>query len=431
VNIKIDKIDSPFNLVISDIASDKSISHRSAIFAMLSNKKSIIKNFLFAEDTKATLEIIQQLGGEVEYCEDCIKITPPIKLIEPSDVLNCKNSGTGLRLLSGFLAGFGNGLNILTGDKYLNIRPVSRVVDPLKKIGANISGRNNDKFAPIVVSNSKIAKFDYSSPIASAQVKSCMILSALSADGESYYKESELSRDHTERMLVAMGVDIETLKNGKIKIVPPKFPLKALDINIPADPSSAFFFAVAVAITPKSKVVLKNVSLNPTRIEAYKVLQKMGVKINFIEHENIYEPIGDIMVEYSQLHGTDVEVNISWLIDEIPALSIAFACASSKSIVKNAKELRVKESDRIDTIITNLQLCGVNAVSYDDGFCVLPSDGKKIAFANINSFGDHRIAMSFAIAGIIDGMSVNDIKCIETSFPDFIKILSRITKVKF
>jgi 3-phosphoshikimate 1-carboxyvinyltransferase len=332
-----------------------------------------------------------------------------------------------MRLLVGFLAGFANGMNLLSGDKYLNVRPMSRVIDPLKKIGANIIGRDGDRFAPISLFYSDVEPFDFESKIASAQVKSCMILAALSLDSSSFYREPELSRDHTERMLRAMGVDISNEIDGRIKISPVKSSLRPLDINIPADPSSAFFFAVAAAITKRSQVVLKNVSLNPTRVEAYKVLQKMGACIEFVELENIYEPIGNIVVKYGKLQGVKIEDNISWLIDEIPALAIACSFASSNSIVKNAKELRTKESDRISSVVENLKLCGVEVIEYDDGFEILPS---KLEFAKINSFGDHRIAMSFAIAGITSGMEILDVDCIDTSFPNFTNILSKITEVK-
>ena len=218
-----------------------------------------------------------------------------------------------------------------------------------------------------------------------------------------------------------------SIENNKvtIEITPLKNPLEPLELDVPTDPSSAFFFAVAAAIT-KSRVVLKNLTLNPTRIEAYKVLEQMGAKITYIQKENIYEPIGDIIVEYCELNGVTVDKNIAWLIDELPALSIAMSMANGKSLVKNAQELRVKESDRIKSVIENLKLCGVECIEYKDGYLI---EGRAtLKKAIINSKGDHRIAMSFAIAGLLCDMDIEDTACIDTSFPNFMEILNKLTK---
>jgi 3-phosphoshikimate 1-carboxyvinyltransferase len=224
-------------------------------------------------------------------------------------------------------------------------------------------------------------------------------------------------------MLKGMGARLEI--DEKITIYPLKKPLEPLDIEVPTDPSSAFFFAVAAAIT-KSKVILKNLTLNPTRIEAFKILEKMGAKIEYILKEDKYEPIGDIIVEGNKLQAVEVSKNIAWLIDEIPALAMAMAVASGKSIIKNAKELRVKESDRITATISNLEKCGIKTEEFEDGFAVIGGTPKQ---AVIDSFGDHRIAMSFAILGLLAGMKIEDTECILTSFPNFTEILKRITEV--
>ncbi|RXJ63468.1 3-phosphoshikimate 1-carboxyvinyltransferase, partial [Halarcobacter ebronensis] len=216
----------------------------------------------------------------------------------------------------------------------------------------------------------------------------------------------------TERMLKGMGAKLETDDEGFINIHPLEGHLKPLNITVPTDPSSGFFFAVAAAITKDSRVVIKNVSLNPTRIEAYQVLKRMGAEVNFIEKENIYEPIGDIEVKHKELNGVVVEDNISWLIDELPALSIAMSIANGKSLVKNAKELRVKESDRIKSVVSNLEKCGVTYTEFEDGYEII---GGTITKASIDSHGDHRIAMSFAIAGTLCDMEINDVDCILTS----------------
>jgi len=416
----------PFALICEEIAPDKSISHRCAMFALLSDQPSEIENFLLGEDTLSSLNIAKQLGAEINQKGSHIKITPPQKITEPDDVLDCGNAGTGMRLYAGLLAGI-EGSFILTGDQYLRARPMRRVTQPLRDIGAKIDGREHGNLAPLSIRGGALSPFRYHSPIDSAQVKSALILAALQADGISYYKENLLSRDHTERMLRGMGATIQTNTQGWVEIHPLKQPLKPLKLRVPADPSSGFFFAVAAAITPQSHTTIRNVTLNPTRIEAYKILQRMGAKIEFIEKENIYEPIGDIHIAYNgQLQAVTVEENIAWLIDELPALAIAMATAKGTSLVKNAQELRVKESDRIRTVIDGLNLCKIPTKEFQDGYEIT---GATLQPATINSHGDHRIAMSFAIAGILCSMEIEDIDCIDTSFPNFFEILKEITGV--
>jgi len=415
---------SSFDLKVSDIAPDKSISHRSVMFAMLADGESEIENFLRAEDTLNSLEIVKNLGADVNDDGKIIKIkSNGIK--ESFEVLDCGNSGTGIRLFCGLLSS-ANGHFVLTGDKYLRVRPMKRVTQPLRDIGAKLDGRDNGNFAPLSIRGASLKAFDYKSKIASAQVKSAMILAALRADKECKYTEPELSRDHTERMLKGMGADIKT--DGLTTTIKPlKKLLNPLKIRVPADPSSAFFFAVAASIVPNSHIVLEGVTLNPTRIEAFMALKRMGADITFIQKDNKYEPIGDIEVKYAPLKAIVVEDKISWLIDELPALSIAFACADGKSVVKNAKELRVKESDRIATVVNGLKSAGIEVREYEDGYEVV---GGELKSAIINSHGDHRIAMSFIIAGLKSGMQVDDLECINTSFPNFFEILSKITKVE-
>ena len=421
--LNISPLNTPFDIVIDNIASDKSISHRCAMFSLFSDQPSTIKNYLRGEDTMDSLRIAQKLGAIVEDNGEVIKITPPEKLSEPDDILDCGNAGTGMRLYAGLLAGI-EGSFVLTGDKYLRSRPMKRVANPLRDIGASIDGRENGNKAPLHIRGAKLDSFKYHSPIDSAQIKSALILAAIQSDQKSFYKEDLLSRDHTERMLNGMGASIVTNNDGWIEIEPLKGKLKPLNITVPTDPSSAFFFAVAAAITPNSKVTLKNVTLNPTRIEAYKILEQMGAKVSYIKTEDVYEPIGDIVVEYHELNGVTVDSNIAWLIDELPALSIAMSIANGKSIVKNAKELRVKESDRISAVVNNLALCGVTYTEFEDGYEI---DGNcTLQKATINSHGDHRIAMSFAVAGLLCGMDIEDTQCIETSFPNFYNILSSL-----
>ena len=427
---KVSKCEASFNLECKDIAPDKSISHRCAMFSLLSNKPSTIKNFLRAEDTLSSLNIAKLLGAIIEDNKEEIVITPPAKLQEPFDILDCGNAGTGMRLFCGLLSGV-DGSFVLTGDKYLRSRPMARVAKPLRSIGAKIDGRENGNKAPLHIRGGELKSFKYESPIDSAQVKSALILAALNADSKSYYKENLLSRDHTERMLNGMGANIKNVTiDGKewIEIEPLTKPLEPLDITVPADPSSGFFFAVAAAIVPNAKVIIKNVTLNPTRVEAYKVLKDMGAKVEFILKDDKYEPIGDILIEnYGELKAITVSKNIAWLIDELPALSIAMASANGVSVVKNAKELRVKESDRISAVIKPLLDAKIECKEFENGYEI---KGGKLNSTTVDSHGDHRIAMSFAIAGLISDMEILDIDCIDTSFPNFFDILKEITKVK-
>ena len=426
-SVTIAKHEKSFNLECSDIAPDKSISHRCAMFSLLSNKPSSIKNFLLGEDTLASLSIAEQLGATVKREGGDVEIIPPLTLTEPSNILDCGNAGTGMRLYAGLLSGI-EGSFILTGDKYLRSRPMNRVAIPLRSIGAKIDGRENGNLAPLAIRGGELKSFKYHSPIDSAQIKSALILAALQADENSYYKEDLLSRDHTERMLSGMGAGVKLQKDGWIKIQPLTKPLSPLNITVPADPSSGFFFAVAAAIVPNAKTIIKNVTLNPTRIEAYKILEEMGANISYVEKENIYEPIGDIEISYNgQLQAITIEKNIAWLIDELPALSIAMSIAEGTSLVKNSKELRVKESDRISTVLEGLNSCGIETIEHDDGYEII---GGELNSSTINSFGDHRIAMSFAIAGLLCNIKIEDTACIDTSFPNFFDILNQITTVR-
>ena len=413
-----------FSIEISSIAPDKSISHRSVMFSMLASGTSEITNFLRAEDTLNSLEIVKNLGANVIDDGITIKISSE-GIQEPFEILDCGNSGTGMRLFCGLLSS-ANGHFVLTGDKYLRSRPMKRVTQPLRDIGAIIDGREDSNLAPLSIRGASLKAFNYTSKIASAQVKSCMILAALRADGPCTYTEPELSRDHTERMLKGMGADIK-VDGLKTTISPMKELLKPLKIRVPSDPSSAFFFAVAAAITPNASVVLEGVTLNETRIEAFRALGRMGADISYELTSDKYEPIGNITVKYAPLKAITVENNISWLIDELPALSIAFACADGVSIVKNAEELRVKESDRISTVVDGLNACGIETTEYEDGYTVT---GGTLKSASVDSDGDHRIAMSFIIAGLKCGMEVTDLECINTSFPNFFELIQKITTIE-
>jgi len=421
--VKVAPRSSAFSFRTDAIAADKSISHRCAMFAMLADGESVVENFLRAEDTMNSLRIVEKLGATVVDDGKVICISSQ-GIKESDEILDCGNSGTGMRLFCGLLAS-AEGHFILTGDEYLKRRPMKRVTAPLRSIGAKLDGRHDGDLAPLSIRGASLKAFDYESKIASAQVKSAMILAALRADGTCTYKEPELSRDHTERMLKGMGAEI-SVDGLMTTIKPMKKLLSPLTIRVPADPSSAFFFAVAAAITPGAEVVLEGVTFNPTRIEAFKALERMGAQISYDLKEDVYEPMGDITIKHAPLKAIRVDDKISWLIDELPVLSIAMACAEGRSVIANAEELRVKESDRISTVVDNLKACGIEVEEFEDGYAVT---GGTLVSAKVDSFGDHRIAMSFIIAGLRCGMEVSDIDCINTSFPNFFTLLSEITEI--
>ncbi|GAA7724074.1 3-phosphoshikimate 1-carboxyvinyltransferase [Helicobacter pylori] len=416
-------------------ASDKSLSHRAVIFSLLAQKPCVVRNFLMGEDCLSSLEIAQNLGAKVENtAKNSFKITPPTTLKEPNKILNCNNSGTSMRLYSGLLSAQ-KGLFVLSGDNSLNARPMRRIIEPLKAFGAKILGREDNHFAPLAILGSPLKACDYESPIASAQVKSAFILSALQAQGISTYKESELSRNHTEIMLKSLGADIQN-QNGVLMISPLEKPLEAFDFTIANDPSSAFFLALACVITPKSRLLLKNVLLNPTRIEAFEALKKMGASIEYAIQSKDLEMIGDIYIEHAPLKAISIEQNIASLIDEIPALSIAMLFAKGKSMVKNAKDLRSKESDRIKAVISNFKALGIECEEFEDGFYIegledITQLKQRLSQKKpplIQSFNDHRIAMSFAILTLALPLEIDNLECTNISFPQFKRLLNLFKK---
>ncbi|MGL2660920.1 3-phosphoshikimate 1-carboxyvinyltransferase [Helicobacter pylori] len=416
-------------------ASDKSLSHRAVIFSLLAQKPCFVRNFLMGEDCLSSLEIAQNLGAKVEnIAKNSFKITPPKTIREPNKILNCNNSGTSMRLYSGLLSAQ-KGLFVLSGDNSLNARPMKRIIEPLKAFGARILGREDNHFAPLAIVGSPLKACDYESPIASAQVKSAFILSALQAQGISTYKENELSRNHTEIMLKSLGAKIHN-QDGILTISPLEKPLEAFDFTIANDPSSAFFFALACAITPKSRLLLKNVLLNPTRIEAFEALKKMGASIEYAIQSKDLEIIGDIYIEHAPLKAIAIDQNIASLIDEIPALSIAMLFAKGKSMVKNAKDLRAKESDRIKAVVSNFKALGIECEEFEDGFYIeglgnispLKQHFSQKKPPLIQSFNDHRIAMSFAVLSLALPLEIDNLECANISFPQFKRLLNQFKK---
>ena len=406
------------------IPSDKSISHRAALFSLLCNEPLKVKNFSKGEDCHSSLRIIQQLGAKVEFLtEQDLVITPPKEIQAPKEALDCGNSGTTMRLMSGILAGQ-NFNSTLIGDESLSKRPMKRVITPLSNMGAKIES-NNFK-APLMIYGQKLKSINYNSPLASAQVKSCILLAGLFADGETSVTEPYISRNHSELMLKYLEADIKR-ENTTVKIKPSE--LKSKDIEIPGDISSAAFFLVAGAIVPNSNIKIKNVGLNPTRTGIIDILIKMGANLK-IENEKIIneEKVGDIIISSSNLKGTTIEGKIiPKLIDEIPVIAVLATQAEGITTIKDAQDLRNKESDRIKVVVEGLKSIGANIEETPDGMII---KGKTTLNGGktIESFHDHRIAMSFYIAGLIsrEPVTVSGFEWVNISFPEFEKLIKNL-----
>ncbi|MBO8159546.1 3-phosphoshikimate 1-carboxyvinyltransferase [Thermosyntropha sp.] len=410
------------------VAADKSISHRAAIFSALAEGESIIRNFLRANDTLSTLNCMRRLGVDVEECKNevIIKGRGFYGLREPGTVLDCGNSGTTMRLLTGLCASYPF-FTVLTGDDSLNKRPMKRVIAPLALMGAEIWGRNGGNYPPLAVKGKRLKGIKYDIPVASAQVKSALILAGLNAEGKTILTEPAKSRDHTERMLKAMGADLAV--DGLTITLTPGQRLSPQEFIVPADISSAAFFLVAASIVPNSELVIREVGINPTRAGIIEVLQKMGADIKILNQKTAGgEIIADILVKSSELKGIEIEGEIiPRLIDEIPVIAVAMAAAEGTSAVRGAEELRVKETDRIKAIALELGRMGVNITELEDGF-IIEGDKEKLKGTCVESHDDHRIAMSLAVAGLIaDGETcIDDAEVVAISFPEFWYILDDI-----
>jgi len=410
------------------IPGDKSISHRSLILGSIAQGETRIYNFLNSLDCLKTLECMQALGAEIELGKDnSVKIKGKglYGLKEPKDILDVGNSGTTIRLLAGLLSGQ-DFYSVLNGDASVRKRPMKRVVEPLRLMGADIWGRKDGQFAPLSIKGSKLNPFQYTLPIASAQVKSALLLAGLYSAGGTIIKEPLPARDHTERMLKIM--------QANIKISPPEIKLtggrelKSTDIFIPGDISSAAYFIAAASILKGSQITIKQVGINPTRTGIIEMLNKMGAKIDILNYKiKSNEPQADLMVEYSKLKGVEIKKeNIPFLIDELPLIAVVATQAQGKTVVSGAKELRVKETDRIKAIVSELKKMGADIKEREDGFIV--EGPSKLKGAICESYNDHRIAMSLAVAALLaEGKTViRNSECIDISFPGFEKILQNL-----
>jgi 3-phosphoshikimate 1-carboxyvinyltransferase len=414
-----------------EIPGDKSISHRAVIFNAIAEGNARITHFLTGADCRSTIACIRVLGVRVERDGDAVQVYGAglHGLQEPADLLDCGNSGTTLRLLTGLLAGQAGLFAVLSGDESLRARPQKRIVEPLRALGAVLDGRRGGDRAPIAVRGAALAGGAYELPIASAQVKSALLLAALAGNGPLTLTGRTDGRDHTERMLAAMGIDI-TVQGRTITLFPPAHPVfpYPLSLRVPGDPSSAAFWWVAAAIHPDAELTTTGVGLNPTRTGALDVLRQMGADITVSnERTEGAEPVGDVTVRSSALHGATIGgALIPRLIDELPILALAAASAAGDTLIKDAAELRAKESDRVETVAAGLDAMGATVEPTVDGMGI--SGGRGLRGAVLASHGDHRLAMAWAVAGLVatgetrvDGAEVADV-----SYPGFWETFSAI-----
>lgn len=405
------------------LPGDKSISHRAIMLAALADGTSRITGFLEGEDTRATARIFDQLGVRIETPSAGERIVHGVGLHglrAAGGELDCGNSGTAMRLLCGVMAGQGFD-SVLVGDASLSKRPMRRVIDPLVRMGATISAATGDVPPLRIRGGQGLRGIDYASPIASAQVKSAVLLAGLYADGNTSVSEPRPTRDYTERMLAAFGW-LVTYSPGHAELTG-GHTLRATDVAVPADFSSAAFFIVAACVVPGSEVLLRGVGMNPRRIGLLHVLRAMGADI---VEENTRdaggEPVADLLVRHAHLHGVEVPVeHVADMIDEFPALFVAAACADGATTIRGAAELRVKESDRIAVMAAGLRTLGISIDETADGAVI---QGGVLSDGSVDSHGDHRVAMAFAVAGAVaqGGVSITDCANVATSFPGFIEL---------
>ncbi len=407
------------------VPGDKSISHRAAILGAIAHGTTRIWGFLRAEDCLSTLRCLRALGVAIDDRGSELEIRGGA-FREPEEILDVGNSGTTLRLLAGVLAGQ-RFHSVLTGDASIRRRPMDRVAEPLRRMGAGISGRQGGRLAPLAIRGGELRGITYATPVASAQVKSALLLAGLFADGDTVVQEPRQSRDHTERMLGAF--DAEVVRGGlTVRLRGPQA-LSGTEVRVPGDLSSAAFFLVAAALVPGSELAVAGVGLNPTRTGVLDVLRMMGAAVEIRDlKEESGEPVGTVMVRGGVLHGTVIGGDlIPRAIDELPVLAVAASLAEGETVIRDAAELRVKESDRIEALARELGRLGARVEAQPDGLTILGT--RRLRGGRVASAGDHRIAMALAVAGLCaDGaVTVDDPACIETSFPGFADALRHAT----
>lgn len=409
------------------IPGDKSISHRAIMLASLAEGESKIYNFLMGDDCLNTIKCFRQMGVPIELAEKEIRLKGLglRGLKKPEAILDVGNSGTTIRLMCGILAGQDFDSRI-TGDSSIQARPMDRIISPLGKMGGIISGANNR--APLKIQGSKLTAINYHMPVASAQVKSAILLASIYAQGETTLVEKEKSRDHTERMLNYMGARIKI--DGLSISSSPVDRLEAREIYIPGDISSAAFFLVLGALCKDAEIMVKNVGLNPTRTGIIDVLKNMGANMRIVNEKSLNgEPVGDIIISSSKLKGIEIAGSIiPRLIDEIPIIALAAALAQGKTTISNAEELKVKETDRIAAVVRELKKIGADIEESHDGMVI--HGRPSLQGGSVKSYNDHRMAMTLAIAGLVsqEGVSIDNPHCADISFPDFFNILDRMVE---
>lgn len=409
------------------VPGDKSISHRAVMFGALARGETTIENFLFGEDCLSTVRLVRALGVEVSL-EDgraVVQSGGMDALQEPADVLDAGNSGTTMRLMAGILAGCPF-FSVITGDASLRGRPMGRVIKPLAAMGARITGRRDNTCAPLAIRGGGLRAVEYMSPVASAQVKSAVLLAGLFCEGRTVVIEPARSRDHTERLLRHLGARVEM--EGERVAVWGRPVLQATKITVPGDISSAMFFLVAGLVVPEAEIYLPGTGVNPTRTGALHILKQMGADIVFMNEREVNgEPVADIRVRSSRLTGTEIGGDIiPHLIDEIPVLAVAAALAEGETVVRDAGELRHKETDRIAAVVDLLGRMGANIEERADGFVI--RGVRQLHGAAIDSRGDHRIAMAAAVAGLVAGGEtvIRGAECASISYPSFFDTLNRL-----
>lgn len=404
------------------IPADKSISHRAVLLSSLANGKSVIKNFSKGQDPLSSLKICQQLGIQTNLNEDLI-INSTGKFSAPTNSLDCGNSGTTMRFMAGILAGQ-NFNSVLIGDESLSKRPMKRIIEPLSLMGAEIFATDNH--APLTIYGKNLHSINYVSKLASAQVKSCILLAGLNCEGRTTFTEPSVSRNHTEIMLKYMGANIST-ENNSVSIE--KSQLEPRTIEICGDISSAAYFIVAGLIVPNSKIILKNVGLNPTRTGILEVAEKMGGNIEILDKRTVSgEDVGDIQISYSDLKACTIEGEIiPRLIDELPVIAVLATQAEGITVIKDAQDLRNKESDRIKAVVTELQKTGADIEETPDGFII---NGKKKlkGGCEVETYHDHRLAMSLYVAGLVceNPLTINGFEWVNISFPEFERLFASL-----
>jgi len=397
---------------------DKSITHRAILFSSLAECDVVVYNALLGEDCLSTIECVKRLGANVWVEGERIRVQGVSNFKSVS--LDVGNSGTTMRLLSGILAGQENGHFTLDGDASIRKRPMGRVIEPLKLMGGKLTGKEGK--APLKIEGGKLAGIEYHMPVASAQVKSAILLAGLNAEGETTVIETIKTRDHTERMLRHFGVEV--VEEGlRVKVKPSK--LQPKDVQVVGDISSAAFALCLTAGLKNAKVVVENVGINPTRDGILRVFESIGAKYSLVNRKDDFEPYADIVLENTPLKPFIIDSDlVPYLIDEIPILAVLAATIKGTSVIKGAEELKVKESNRIDTVVNNLRLMGADIKATNDGMIIHGGEHLK-GGVTIDPKGDHRIAMSMAIAGALSkkGVTIKDAECAFVSYPDFYELL--------